>query len=361
MTSKNKVVISKIKRQILTHVKLVRALIMICFLVFILIVGFFLYKGISQSIIGTSVGLTRDFIFPSTNRILTENGRINVLLLGIGGAGHEGADLTDTMILASVSTKTQKITLISLPRDIWIPELSDKINSAYMYGKQKGGTKTGLALAKSTVEEILGTQIDYAVVLDFSSFKEVVDALGGISVNVKNSFTDSQYPIAGKENDLCNGDPTYACRYMTITFEAGTQDMDGKRALEFVRSRHAVGPEGNDIAREARQQLVIGAIVKKILTPKIFTNLNIDNKLLNIVSQSVITDLKPAEEATLARYVVDAKSNIKSYSIPDNLLYNPPNEYKYFGPQFTHAFVFIPARSDGKWDDVESWVQTILP
>jgi LCP family protein required for cell wall assembly len=281
--------------------------------------------------------------------------------LGIGGAGHEGADLTDTMILASVSTKTKKISLISLPRDIWIPQLSDKVNSTYMYGKQKGGVKTGLALAKSTVEEILGTQIDYAVVIDFSGFKDVVDAIGGVTVNIKTSFTDNQYPIAGLENDTCGGDPTFACRYMTISFEEGVQTMDGERALEFVRSRHAVGPEGNDLAREARQQLVIAAIIKKILTPQIFTNLNIDAQLINIVSKSIITDLKPSEEATLARYIIDARANIKSYTIPDDLLYNPPNEYKYFGPQFTHAFVFIPARSDGKWDDVAAWANSVLP
>ncbi len=357
----------KIKRQVLHHVKALRALILLFIVAVVLLLGIFLFKSIAKTPVGAVVGLGRDFIFPSTERITVNNGRVNVLILGIGGAGHDGPDLTDTMLMASISTNSHKMTLISVPRDIWIPDLKDKINSAYMYGKQKQGVGGGLLLAKSTMEEVLGVQVDYAVLMDFGGFKDVIDTLGGISVNVKTGFTDSQYPIDGHENDLCNGDPTFACRYMIISFKPGVQTMDGTTALEFVRSRHASGTEGNDIAREVRQQLVIAAIIKRALTPSVFTNINTDENILTIAQKNIQTDMKLSEEATLARYLVDARANMKSYTIPDSLLYNPPNEYKYFNSIFTHAFVFIPNNKQSiignseDWSDVHQWVQTVLP
>src|SRR5260221_5810884 len=279
--TKNRLIFSKFRRKILSHVKLVRAGILLFALIIALITGIFVYKALSRSIIGTYVGLARDFALPSTTRIQTNNGRINVLILGKGGAGHDAPDLTDTMILASVSTISNKMTLISIPRDIWISTLSDKINSAYMKGREKQPDGGGLVLAKSIVEEVMGTQINYAIVIDFGGFKDVINALDGIIVDVKTGFTDTQYPIAGRENDLCEDltakiGKTYTCRYETITFNSGLQTMDGDTALKFVRSRHAAGAEGTDIARAARQQLIISSIVKKAITPQVFTNLVID-------------------------------------------------------------------------------------
>ena len=347
--------------------KLLRVVILSFILILVLIVSIFTYKAIARSIIGTYIGLGRDFVLPVTSRIKTNNGRINVLVMGKGGAGHDAPDLTDTMIVASISTISNKMALISIPRDIWIPSLTDKINSAYMYGKQKQANGGGISLAKSIVEEIMGVQIDYGIVLDFNGFKDIIDALHGITIDVKTGFTDTQYPIAGREDDNCNGDKTFACRYETVTFQTGIQNMDGNTALKFVRSRHASGVEGGDIAREARQQLVISAIIKKVVIPQTLTNLTVDKNLLNIAQKNIETDLKPSEEATLARYIFNARGNLKSYNIPDNLLYNPTNQYKYFNNIFTHAFVFIPnnkqsiSGNNKDWSDTQNWVQTVLP
>jgi polyisoprenyl-teichoic acid--peptidoglycan teichoic acid transferase len=350
--TKSRIILSKFKRKILSHVRIIRVAILSLLFVFIVLIGILVYRLVASSSVGTYAGYFRSFAFPDATRLSMSDGRVSILIMGKGGAGHDAPDLTDTMILASISTISKKMTLISIPRDIWVPTLKDKINSAYMYG--------GLVLAKSIVEETLGEQVDYGVSLDFGGFKDVIDAIGGIQVDVKNGFTDNQYPIAGRENDTCNGDTTYACRYVTVSFTPGFHLMDGDTALEFVRSRHASGPEGSDIARSARQQLVISAIIKKVLTPQTLINISIDKKLISIAQDNIQTDLKPNEEAILARYIVDAKSNMKSYGIPEDLLYNPPNQYKYSGPAFTHAFVFIPARKDGTWTDVQKWVQTVL-
>src|SRR5205814_7952897 len=98
----------------------------------------------------------------------TEN-RVNVLLLGIGGGTHEGPDLTDTIIFVSIDPNTKKITMVTIPRDLWVPELRAKINTAYTFGeeKQKGG---GLVLTKATIGKVLNQQPDYAIKIDFSGF-----------------------------------------------------------------------------------------------------------------------------------------------------------------------------------------------
>jgi LCP family protein required for cell wall assembly len=348
--------IKRLKRQVLSNVKLVRFISLSVILVIVIFCGVISYKAISKTSFGTAVTLAYDFAFPSTTNIKTNDNRINILLLGKGGTGHDAPDLTDTMILVSLSTRNSKMTLISIPRDIWDPTLRDKINSAYMKGQQKQPNGGGMILAKSTVETVIGVPVNYAMVIDFGGFKDVIDVLGGIQLDVKNGFTDPQYPIAGHEDDPC-----LKCRYETITFKSGIQTMNGETALKFVRSRHASGTEGNDIARGARQQLVIAAIIKRLLTPQVFTDLDVDKHLLKIGQGNIETDMKLSEEATLARYVVNARASFRSYSIPDNLLYNPPNEYKYFNSLYTHAFVFVPSAKDGSWNDVQKWVQSVLP
>ena len=121
-------------------------------------------------------------------------------------------------------------------------------------------------LSSAIIEDIVGIPIHYAMVIDFSQFETLIDYIGGIDMVVPLAFTDMEYPVVGKENDECGGDLTYACRYQTLVFEKGLQHMDGKRALMYVRSRHAEGEEGNDFARGRRQQDIIVAVKAKILS-----------------------------------------------------------------------------------------------
>ncbi|MEK7166202.1 MAG: LCP family protein, partial [Patescibacteria group bacterium] len=163
--------------------------------------------------------------------------RTNILLLGVGGNTHEGGDLTDTIMVLSVDKKGNDSVLLSIPRDIWAADLKAKINSAYANGEAKkpGG---GLTLSKATVEQIIGLPLQYGLLVDFNGFKSIIDAVGGIETWVADSFTDSKYPIAGKETADCAGDPEYSCRYETVSFTQGSEHMDGDLALKYVRSRH---------------------------------------------------------------------------------------------------------------------------
>lgn len=245
--------------------------------------------------------------------------RTNVLVLGVGGGSHAGADLTDTIMVVSFDTKDKSMAMISIPRDIWSDTLKDRINSSFHYGekKKKGG---GMILAKAVIEDVLGIPIHYGLLIDFSGFEEIIDLVGGVTVNVPSGFTDPDFPIAGKEEDLCDGDPEYRCRYVTVTFEAGVQRMTGEEALIYVRSRHAQGDEGSDFARSRRQQDVLVSLKEKLLTPSVYLSPSYVGKLMEAFDKATETELRIGEFATLAKIVSRIKQDqILRISLEDQL------------------------------------------
>lgn len=215
--------------------------------------------------------------------------RINILLLGMGGAEHEGPYLTDTIILASLRPSTNELALISFPRDLWVPIPGygwGKINSANALGQANEGN--GVKLATSVVESITNLPIHYFVRLDFAGFKEIIDAIDGIEIEVERSFVDSMYP-----------GPNFTFR--TISFERGWQKMDGARALEYVRSRHGTNNEDSDFARSRRQQKVIFAIKEKLEQIKIFENPQKAWTLFNLINKYFDTNLSFDELINLSQ------------------------------------------------------------
>lgn len=251
------------------------------------------------------------------------DGRTNLLLLGIPGGSHAGADLTDSMMILSINQKSKTNYLISLPRDIWSDTLKDKINSAYHYGEEKkqGG---GLVLAKVVAEDVIGMPVHYGLVIDFSGFRRVIDDVGGVDVNVTSGFNDPDFPIEGKEEDACSGDRQFRCRYETLTFVTGIQLMDGTTALKYVRSRHAEGDEGSDFARNRRQQEVIFALKQKMTQPSVWMSPVRLRKVLASYDAATDTDMRIAELVTIAKLVARTKSEqIVRISLEDQLL-TPP-------------------------------------
>ena len=210
-----------------------------------------------------------------------------------------------------------------------------------------------MILAKSTVEEIVGLPVHYALVIDFSGFKEIIDVLGGIEVDVERSFVDEKYPIPGKENDECEGDPEFKCRYETLSFEKGKVTMDGETALKFVRSRNAEGDEGTDLARAARQQKVIVALKNKILSLKILLS---PKKLLAVydeMKKSIETDIDGPTAAILVRRILESRDNVEQHVVSEEFLTNPP-----ISPRYDNQYVFLP--KDGDWEPLHSWVSCLL-
>lgn len=243
-------------------------------------------------------------------------GQINILLLGVGGEGHDGPYLTDTMILAQIRPDIGEITLTSVPRDYLavLPDGSqDKINAAFAYGlgKNMDWDQAGL-WSREAVQSISGLKIPYFAVIDFSGFEKAVDQIGGLDVHVDRGFTDYQYPDSGTG-------------YLPpITFTEGEEHMNGERALEFARSRHAAGPEGSDFARSLRQQKIIEAFKQKALSLNIVKDAGTLNNLLNIFADHFHTNISPAQLYRIYSLTANKNPQVLSLSLdPDTGLICP--------------------------------------
>ncbi len=295
-----------------------------------------------------SFSLIQSLVFDKKPDLKEYKGRTNVVLLGISGGSHEGGDLTDTIIFTSTDFAKKDVVVVSVPRDVWLPSLKDRINSAYHYGEEKkpGG---GLILAKAAIEEVLGQPVQYGLMINFSGFEKVIDLIGGVDIEVEKSFTDKLYPVEGKENDTCGSDKTYACRYETLVFEKGRQHMDGKLALKYVRSRHAEGEEGTDFARGRRQQQVILAVKNKIITQKLWKDFNLMKKLYEVFMQNVATDLNWSEKILLGKFFLTMPEGVVRQLVLDTgdekqkrkgFLVNPP------AWQYKDMWVLTPRSGD---------------
>lgn len=346
---------------------------LIVVLVFVAILTlFFIYKTASL------YPFLFHLIFDKGVNLKQTDNRINILILGIGGANHEGPNLTDTIILASLDEKNNKVTLSSIPRDLWMPDLTGddkKINGAYAFGeeKRKGG---GLSLTKAAVGKITGQRIDYAVRIDFSGFVKAVDVVGGLDINVENSLDDYEYPVSGKEDDPCGKTPEelqvlatqsaeqqvldLPCRYKHLHFDKGLNLMDGQMALEFVRSRHAKGNEGTDFARNKRQEKVIDAFREKLLSAQTLINPAKILSLYAVLKDSIDTDVKQEEFDDFVRLAQKmSKAKIKSAIIDagdekagrTGLLIHPSITEVY-----NYEWVLIPRTGNGNFSEIQKYI-----
>lgn len=272
-----------------------------------------------------------------------DNGRINILLLGIGDAGHDGPNLTDTLIVASIKPASPSaVFLISIPRDIYLDSLDGKINGAY---------SQNLNTAQTAVTEVTGLPIHYSVRVDFSAFEKIIDILEGINVNVERTFDDYDYPVDQKETDSCNGDPEFRCRYQHLHFDAGPQHLDGATALKFVRSRHAEGDEGSDFARSKRQQLVIKAVQEKVFSNETLLNPGKILSIYNELKSHLDTNFDLSHPNELLKLALKYKNaQIKNIFLDINLLDNPPEDYR--------GWILLP--KDGNWDKVHKFIKEQL-
>lgn len=291
------------------------------------------------------------FVFSPASQIKSTDGRVNILLLGNAGGTHQGASLTDSMIVASYHLKTHRVILISIPRDLYLQEVSAKVNTLYQRG--------GLKYTEDKTDNILGIPIHYGVRLNFTGFAKAIDLIGGVEIDVPKTFDDYNYPIAGKEEDLCglvekeveltdeqitalNLGPNsflslkpgknkvladlkdkiatqaadFACRFEHIYFGKGEINMNGATALKFVRSRSGTNGEGSDFARSRRQQLVLQAFRDKVLSAQTLVNPQKVSSLITTFGESLETDI-PAERALDFYNLVKKTTEVQSLVLGD--------------------------------------------
>jgi hypothetical protein len=151
--------------------------------------------------------------------------------------------------------------------------------------------------------------------VDFTGFEKIIDDLGGIKVNVENTFDDYKYPILGNE------DADWSQRWEHLHIEKGEQTMDGKLALKYVRSRHALGVEGSDFARSRRQQKVLEAVKEKVMSLNILFKPTMISKIISDITANYSTNLKIWEMVKLWNLGKD----IKSENIQTRVLDNSPS------------------------------------
>lgn len=310
------------------------------------------------------------FIRPPEEGLKSANGRTNILLLGVDyRKDMSGEDLTDTMMVASIDTqsKTKDVVLISIPRDLWVltpgwtnpetkagkyPEWA-KINAANAFGDTYDyPSGAGLGAAREVVQQVLGIPIHYVVRVNFYGFKQIVDALGGISVNVDTAFTDYAYPVEGQEK--------YGT-LMTVSFKKGYQYMNGEQALEFARSRHGNNGEGSDLARAKRQQKILVAIRDKALNVQTLADPPKVSALIKLLGDNITTldvDFSQIGQFYKMGQLIEADT-AENVVLTDSPQYNPDgtallavDDSNLYGG----AFVFIPRIGQGKYQEIQLYV-----
>nr|MDD3720455.1 LCP family protein [Candidatus Gracilibacteria bacterium] len=211
----------------------------------------------------------------------TENkdNQIKILLVGRGGGNHDAPDLTDSMILADINLDKNIVSMLSIPRDLYVSyddgKRKGKINEIYMHYKNlENDENKAMDYLKNKVSEITGEKIDYYVNIDFSGFKQIVDMLGGITITVPETLVDYTYPD-GKGG------------YTTFVLKAGTWDIDGETALKYARSRHST----SDFDRSLRQQKILTAIKEKMISDGYFSNPFKIKKMYSTMSPYFTTDI----------------------------------------------------------------------
>ena len=213
------------------------------------------------------------------------DGRINILFLGMGGEGHKGKYLTDTIILVSIDPVTYKSAMLSIPRDLYTEignsKIFTKINAIYTYGKKNKSIFESEAFTslKQTIKHITGQEVHYYVALDFDGFKNIIDEVGGVDVEVQDDIYDPSFP-----------GPNYS--YETFEISKGFHHLDADTALKYARVRHT---KGGDFGRAARQQQVIAGTKRKAFSIGTTINPVKIGSIMSILGEHLKTDIQLSE------------------------------------------------------------------
>lgn len=179
--------------------------------------------------------------------------RLNLLVMGVDSRGSEGyIARTDSLMLVGANPSQLRLSLLGLSRELFIEVPgygTQQINVVNVLGEQDTGGNGPLLLAAS-IKEGFGIQVDRYLRLDFDAFIALVDAVGGVTVDVEKRIVDDLYP------DGAGG-------YQVVTFEPGVQELNGERALMYARTRHT----DDDYARAARQQQIIAGLLSRLRNP----------------------------------------------------------------------------------------------
>jgi LCP family protein required for cell wall assembly len=264
---------------------------------------------------------------PTAMPLVSGRDTINFILLGSDTRGSTYFR-TDTMVVAIVRPSTGEVSMISLPRDLWvnIPTVGmQRLNTAYQYGELYHYPGGGSALLRDTIQYNLGIPIDHIAMVDFDGFRQVVNTIGGVDVPVFCPYTD--WRLISPELD-----PENEFNWQLFTVGPGVVNMDGDLALWYARSRK----RSNDFDRGRRQQEVLRAMYSKALSADLIRQLP---DLYNQVSSTVKTDLTFTDLLSLAPislhlgnadirgyYINEKNGTVSSWITPEGAYVLIPND-----------------------------------
>jgi len=222
--------------------------------------------------------------------IISPDHKINIMVMGVDERSDD-VGRSDTLFVLTVDTKTKEVAMLSVPRDtrVKIPGKSwDKINHAYAFGGQK--------LSQQALEGLLGIKIDHHIEINIAGFKKIIDAMGGVSIDV--------------EKRMYYSDPYDDDGGLVIDLRPGMQHMDGRTAIQYVRYRDEEG----DIGRVERQQKFLKAVLNEVASPSVITKIP---GIIREISSVVKSDMSTSQMLNLAKILNDAsKIGLKTDMVP---------------------------------------------
>jgi LCP family protein required for cell wall assembly len=376
-------------------------------LVVLIVGGFFAWKTNSFLNKISSGGLLAAVVhsLPGADNMLKgqKEGRINIVVMGMRGATDpNGGMLSDSIEVVSIEPQADKISMISLPRDLYVYNLASgtqtKLNAVYEFGEKKGKGQ-GIKYMEQEVQNITGQPIQYGVVVNYNAFEKIIDTIGGVQITLDKPFEESvqfdqphpcdsffsvptgqtqtktkqyysketgiyktrvvaSYPMCTAPQDTleCGGD---------FKLPAGTQTLTAAQALCYVRSRET----SNDFARAARQQQIAQGIKDRLLTLGTLANFSKVNSIIDSLGDNVQTDMQSWEIQsfynlytqmkgyTLYTRVIDASNdpNVglvvgKSGTPAGDILLPKTGNYDQFKALFANIFTMNPQEKENPGD-----------
>lgn len=312
----------------------------------------FIGFNIGINFIGKKINKPAEYLKNYINQVSKENpykqkDKVNFIILGLDERNDslEKTETTDTIIFASLNLKTNKTTIISIPRDLWFYDINDKVNQVYPQSLTQADK---FSYIKDKFTKLTGQQIDHVIVLTTNNLIKFVNLTGGIDVVLETGFVDKQYPNPDYIKDPKSGAPIYK----TVEFKAGNIHLDASNITEFVRSRkggETVAQGGTDLARIQRQQLVIDALIQKIKDGKLITSAHQIFDLYNFWDQDLFKDISDIQMTqmgliilpNISTFSLDKKEITIGTTAKDGLIYHPTTF-------INKQWVFIPADKDYK-------------
>lgn len=330
---------------------LVTALVVILLLC---IVGGFAFTT-AQRVLAFGSAISPQTPLSTQTGYMNTSARTNVLIMGYGGQGHDGAFLTDSLMVISVMPQNRHTTLLSVPRDLWIqyPPNSGqytKINSVYEFaGNNTANSVAGGNAAAQKISLVTGLNVPYWVTINFAGFRDLINSIGGIDVYVPDAF-NACYPA----NDNASINPAWTI----VNFKKGTQHMDGNTAIAYARAREplAICGKGNsenlaeltDFARSARQQIIIKGVLSKIRQistwPKLYA-------AMTALQHTIYTNMSLTDLAAFALKMNLSDPNTAHVGLSNqNVLVDSTSN--------NGQYILLPQNND--WQAVKNYVQQHL-